>query len=111
MSRLWWRTKRAWAMLRAYWATDDYDWVAIAIVMRHQIRRTREHLAEHQLIGGWEYDCQRMALTEHMLTRVIDDAALLEAPDGDWKDYIRRDARDWRILGKLVQRYMREWWD
>ena len=111
MSGLWWRTKRAWALLRVYWGTEDCDWSTIAKVMRHQIARTRQHMAEHQFVEGWEYDCQRMALAEHMLTRVIDEAALDEAPSGDWQDWRRRDARDWRILGKLVQRYMQGWWD
>ena len=101
-----WRVRRAWAMLREDCAQTDGDWTAIAYLLRHAIRRTRLHIADHQLVVGWERMCHEMLIAETLLTRLIDEK------DRKWARRIDElEKQDMALLTETLRKHLRGWWD
>ena len=114
-----WRVRRAWAMLREDCAHTDGDWTAIAYPLRHAIRRTRLHIAEHQHVVGWERMCHQMLIAETLLTRIIEDDvyadnATARYPVKGWK-WARRiqdlERQDMALFTETLRKGLRGWWD
>lgn len=109
--------KRVYALARLYWGTPDYDWSTIALLMRHQIRRTREHVSTHQQHRVFAHDCRRMLIAETLLARILEDDYYVSAK----RRYplsiqhavllsMEVARQDREMLAKTL-RHMPEWWD
>ena len=115
---------RTFAFARFYWGHPDGDWSTIAKVLQYQIRKTRESIAESNISSNTNKICKQMALTEHILQRLIDEQWWEDAKRRypnykinleermKWvKEEDRIAVRDYRLLGKMLARYLRYWWD
>ena len=110
------RIQRAWALLRWYWGTPDFDWSTVAELMAHQVRRLRIVMETEQRHLGWERDVRRMKVVEHLLSRMIEEDY--------YTNVERRFPTSMRLWAKAVQdleeqdmdmllrylRYLRHWW-
>lgn len=115
-----WRSRRAWELLRLYWSTEDCDWSTIALLMRHQIRRTRLHVQEHDKVAGVERVARQMLTAETLLGRMLhedcsySDIAAARHPKGSrpwallWRSLERQDDE---MLATLLRKHLRSWWD
>lgn len=114
-----WRVRRSWALHRLYWATGtDGDWSVIAELMRFQIRRTREEIAGNHIVKDWERCCRQMLIAETLLTRMLDepyfDHASARYPERSkyHLEFTRSlEKQDDEMLGKMLTKYLRCWWD
>ena len=113
-----WRVRRAWAMLREDCAHTDGDWTAIVYPLRHAIRRTRLHVAEHRHVVDWERMCHEMLIAETLLTRLIDDVYYDNATaryPAKGRTWLRRidelEKQDMALLTETLRKHLRGWWD
>ncbi len=76
-------------------------------------------MSRNQIVKGWERDCKRMLVAEGLLTRLIEDdyATLAESeftPMGSrrWALHWRYlEQQDLNMLGRIIGKYMTQWWD
>lgn len=114
-----WRIERAWALLRVYWGTEDCDWSTIALVLRHQIRRTRLHVVEHGKVVDAGRIARQMMIAETLLDRMLDgltyyDIATARYPKQDraWAKLVHNlEQQDDEMLAILLRKHLRSWWD
>jgi hypothetical protein len=112
------RVRRTWKLVRVYWSTEDCDWSSIAIVLRHQISRVREHIQSHNIIADAERCAAQMRKSEILLDRIIagdyHELADKRYPDRGkhWADMIQElEKEDMRLLSDELRRHLRNWWD
>lgn len=114
-----WRSRRAWELVRLYWDTPDYDWSTIALLMRHQIRRTRLHMQEHGLAADADRKARQMLIAETLLGRMLDDSCYYEMAARRYPYQVRARAdltaglyrQDAEMLATVLRRRLRSWWD
>jgi hypothetical protein len=112
------RWLRAWALLRLYWDTSDYDWTTIALLMRHQISRTREHIQAHDFTTDTERMARQMRIAETLLTRMLDEPyyeiaeVRYPARGKPWADMAGElTKQDSDLLARVLSKHLRSWWD
>ena len=119
MRDLYWRIKRSWKLLRVYYNTEDCDWSTIAMLMRHQIRRTRLHVEECGISADSDKMSRQMLIAETLLDRMLEDSVYFEIADKryphrgkPWAKLITEvQHQDEEMLARLLQKHLRCWWD
>lgn len=113
-----WRLHRSWALLRLYWSTCDGDWSTIALLMRFQIRRTRETIAYDNIIDDVDRTCRQMLIAETLLTRMLEDASYDIAdqryPNNEkhWAQMVASlNQQNDEMLATILRKHFRKWWD
>lgn len=86
--------------------------------MRHQIRRTREHIESHNLIANAPRYARQMRIAEVLLSRLIDEpyyeiaSARYPQRGRAWAEMITAlGKQDSALLGRLIGKHLRSWWD
>jgi hypothetical protein len=118
MTHFWRRLRRAWALLHVYWGTGDYDWTVITLLMRHQIRRTRLHIIDHDIIAGIPHMARQMLVAEELMKRIEHDVVyynnagkLLTTNWRDWAAHMKmQEEQDMVLLGSILQKHLKSWW-
>jgi len=112
-----WRIARCWSMVKLYWGTEDCDWSVAAMLLRHQIRRIREHVLTHNILYDSDRTARQMLITETLLTRMIaeDYYTIADkrhpARDSHWVRLIRNlERQDEGMLANELRRHFRYWW-
>jgi hypothetical protein len=112
------RIHRTWSLVRLYWGTEDCDWSTIAILLRYQIRRTRQHIEEHNMIVDAPVVARQMRVAESLISRMLDEP-YYDMADARFPDRGRNWARmigdlslqDQRLLGLVIGKHLTKWWD
>ena len=79
------------------WNNEDFDHGYILELLRYKIKRTRDHIAHHQIHTEWERDVKCMDHAIELLDRVIKDDYFMEefrAHEAKWNptgDFLARD--------------------
>lgn len=101
-----------------YWATGDGDWSTIALLMRHQIRRTRKHIKQHNIVLDTPRICRQLLIAEHLLGRMLEEpyydlaTARFPAQGEHWGKMVTSlMEQDSELLATLLRRHLRTWWD
>ena len=119
LRRFWRRLRRMWAMTRLYWGTPDYDWSTIALLMRHQIERTRQHMLTCGIRVDAERSGRQMLIAETLLQRLMDDPYFaithkrhptLGAPSFG-QHMLGLERQDREMLANILRRHLCGWWD
>ena len=83
------------------WKDEDFDHGYITILYHYKLKRSREHMEEHQLFVGWEKVVKDMKRAEDALARLADE---------DNFDFKQRE-KDRRIAFNTIRDHLDEWWD
>jgi len=97
------KTKKIASWLPLLWEDEDFDFGYIYIMFHRKIKRTREHMEEHQFFEGWEKVAADLKTAEDALKRIIDnDPPLLDLDP-------QREA-DKKIAFDTIRDHIDEWW-
>ena len=119
-----WRIERAWSLLKYYWGTEDCDWVVAAELLQFQLKRIRLHIAKDNIIVDKDRVCRQLLITETILQRMMDepyfDIAEKRYPNFQdnpvrWRAWAKMVSdlaeADDKMLGTMLGKYFRHWWD
>lgn len=112
--------KRSFEISKLYWDTPDYDWSTIALLMKFQIHKTREHISKHNLIVDAPKLSRQMLTAECLLDRIMNDNYYkmaekrysLPCQQKYWGEHINMQQRqDSELLSLILQKHLCSWWD
>lgn len=95
------KTKKIASWLPLLWNDEDFDYGYIYIVFHNKIKRTREHMEEHQFFEGWEKVAADLKTAEDALKRLMDTDPGM--------DEVQREA-DKKIAFETIRDHIDEWW-
>jgi hypothetical protein len=87
------------------WKDEDYDYAFVLRMMQYKLKRTREHILDHDIIVESEEVAAQIQRAENLIELVIGDSgrSLDRTPE--------EEERDWAELFDHLQTHMRWWWD
>ena len=110
--------KRCASLIRVYWGTPDFDWATVALLMQHQISRTREHIVSHDIVADATRQGRQMRVAEKLLERIQGEPyyeiAEVRYPQKGraWAKMVNSLAvQDMELLSVILRRHLRSWWD
>lgn len=93
------------------WSDRNWDWVFLARIMEFKLRRMSEHSRKYACHVGAGRDARDMLICAKLLQTIIDD----DCGDCVGRDGIlaheERMAKSQLLLGKIIGKRMRYWWD
>lgn len=69
---------RMYQLIPLAWDDCDYDWSPILRYLSFKIKKTRDHIAEHQLHTNWKRDVKDMDKTLELIEKCYDDFYYLD---------------------------------
>ena len=76
-----------------------FDYGEVLDAMSEKLVLLADHIEEHQLFVGWEYDAQKIRTCVRLI-----DAVQYEGV------FTPHDIKRWKLLWKFVAKYMPGWW-
>ena len=68
-----WNIVRIFAYIPVIWGNEDFAYDYILKMLRYKIKRTRDHIARHQIHVGYEKDVANMDVAIEMIDTVLAD--------------------------------------
>ncbi len=77
------------------WKDEDYDDFFILKMLQYKIKRTREHLIEHNIVEGVEKMAELMKEAEDIITRFTEEDYFTK----EWLEHIEKYPTKWKDAG------------
>lgn len=74
-----------------------YDYGQVLTSMGEKLALLADHIEEHQLHDGWDYDAQRIRTCIRLIDKFLDSTGM-------------PDQRTWNLLWRYISFYMQGWW-
>lgn len=100
------------------WFDADYDWIFLNTILEYKFKRMAKVLEHGHLANGERY-ARQLRVCAALCSRMRDDNGYYENADKrftvrglDWANHITKQQRnDQRLLGLMIAKYYRHWWD
>lgn len=93
------------------WRDRDWDWVFLARIMEFKLRRMSSAASTHWATDGSEQDAQHMLRCADILAELVNDYPQECTTLADFKAHEKKLASQQALLGKIIGKRMRYWWD
>jgi hypothetical protein len=94
------------------WNDEDFDWCNLAWVMEWKMRQMSKHFSQHGVCVNREKVAKELLICAELLRRLREDELSWEpiTPLNVKRDNQRK--REWEeIVGQMIGKHLREWWD
>jgi hypothetical protein len=89
------------------WDDHDWDWAYLAKIMEFKFRKMSHCFKYHGNSVNCEKDAKNLLICAELLKRLRDDDFVGE----DYRKHENQMTECQRLLGKMIGKYLRSWWD
>ena len=91
----------------------DWDYIYYYYLLLKKIQKQRKRYEKNEYFYGQKYMIVQMRACEILMERIMNDYYTPEigASDDEYRVVIEKEEYDFHLLWKILDRYIRHWWD
>lgn len=116
---------RLWSYLPVLWRDEDYDYMFFLSLIKHKIKRMREHMSYCCTYHPGHNQIKRMRIVELLINR-LEKGDYCRYEHDQWYDHERgndekfraiamqalhQEDQDWNMVFDIIKRHAQRWWD